>query len=147
MADLCSRSEQCENDVLQKILKAGIPYPAAKNILDFLISDKFIDNARFARAYARDKVRFSGWGRRKIKMMLAAKRISSEDITEAIEAIDLKEYAEALKRAGVAKARNLNLNLREDSAKFYRHLIGRGFESKYVVQLMEAIRKRQNGSL
>lgn len=144
MADLCSRSEQCEYDIRQKVIKAGILNQDADEILNFLKREKFIDDARFATAYARDKVRFSGWGRHKIRLMLTAKRISADIISQALDSIDMKDYAASLKRVGIAKLKSLDLNKREDAAKLYKHLLSRGFESKYALKFLEAARKHLN---
>lgn len=146
MADLCSRSEQCSADVLEKILKTGISRDDAGDILDFLKREKFIDDARFARAFARDKVRFSGWGKLKIRMHLRAKRISDIDIASALEEIDSADYIAALKRAGIAKAKTLNVFEAADAQKLIRHLASRGFESGLIMKFLSAVRKKLSDS-
>lgn len=132
MADLCARSEQCEADIRQKLYRLGLPSSDADNVMRRLIEERFIDNARFAHAFARDKCRFSGWGRAKIRMALAAKRIPSRDIAEALAEIPEEDYLDALHRTASAKARNLKLtgpDSREDRIRLYRHILSRGFES------------------
>ena len=80
MADLCARSEQCEADIRQKLYRLGLSSGEVQQIVSQLIDEKFIDNARFARSFARDKCRFSCWGRHKIRLALAAKRLSDAEI-------------------------------------------------------------------
>ena len=143
MADLCSRSEQCEKDVRHKILRSGLGAEDAEKILSALREGKFIDESRFARAYARDKVRFSGWGRYKIRSGLMARRLKPSDIEEGLGAIDRKEYIEALKRAGIAKAKKLNLEEPGDARKFLAHMASRGFEGELAQKLLEAIRRKR----
>lgn len=145
MADLCSRSEQCASDVSGKLLRFGLSAAQTKEIIESLKRDKFIDESRFAGAYARDKVRFAGWGVNKIRMGLIAKRISQSDIQAALASIDRSEYIEGLKRVGLAKAKGLNLNKPGDAAKFMRHILSRGYEASLASKLLEALRKRQNG--
>ncbi len=141
LADLCARSEQCESDLRRKIRLAGLTTDEADRIIEALQSGKFLDDARFARAYARDKVRFAGWGAAKIRMGLAAKRITGTLATQAIEAIDRREYIDALKRAALAKARSLDLTSREDVQKLYTHLAQRGFESQLISRITDYLRK------
>lgn len=132
MADLCARSEQCEADIRQKLYRLGLTSGEVQSVVTNLINGGFIDNARFARAFSRDKCRFSLWGRNKIRMALVAKRISSQDIAQGLDAIEEKDYEDALQRVGEAKARNLDLtgaDGRENRIKLYRHLLARGFES------------------
>ena len=72
-AALCSRSEQAESDVRTKILGWGVPPDDCNQILARLKSENFLSEERYARAYARDKFAFNGWGRQKIAFMLKAK--------------------------------------------------------------------------
>lgn len=142
LAGLCARSEQCEYDLRQKCRKAGLSGSETDNIITFLIDNRYLDASRFARAYCNDKVKFSGWGTRKIRQGLIAKRIPSTAISQAIREIDRKEYVEALKRVGIGKARTLNLQQEEDRAKFYRFMASRGFESELITRLMDTLRRR-----
>lgn len=129
MADLCARSEQCEADILDKLIKMGLGRDEARAIVGELVKGGFIDNRRYAAALARDRVRFSGWGRRKIAVKLMSKRIESSIIREALADIDEGEYTDAAMRAARAKARSLDLEDYEDRMKLLRHLAGRGFEA------------------
>lgn len=140
LAALCSRSEQCESDLQKKMYAAGLTADEIQKILRYLKDNRFLDNSRFARAFANDKVRFSAWGRRKIRAALAVKHISAADISNALESIDHEEYTDALNRCAKAKSRTLNLHQREDVQKLYRHLISRGFESELSVKCIRDIR-------
>ncbi len=146
LAGLCARSEQCEYDLRQKIFKAGLSGAAADEIIEFLRTNRYLDERRYATAYCRDKVRFAGWGRRKIRQGLAAKRVPAAIINEGLESIDSKEYVEAIKRVGIAKARTLNLSVAEDRAKFYRYLASRGFETELIGKLADAILSKTGGT-
>ena len=129
MADLCSRSEQCTNDILNKLLKAGLTRNQSEEIIDFLVLEKFISDRRFAKAYANDKLRFSGWGKYKIRTGLYLKHIPSDLITEAIDNLNEDTYKEVLQKVGDSKAKGLSLTDRKNAQKLYRHLLSRGFES------------------
>lgn len=142
MAGLCSRSEQCTSDIRLKLRKAGLSASKTDEIINFLTENKFLSDKRYARAYASYKVRFSAWGRLKIRAYLAQKRISSDFISEAIDAIDENDYAEALDRAARAKASTLDLENPAERQKFYRHLISRGFESPLISRKIDALRNQ-----
>lgn len=136
MAGLCAKSEQCTSDINTKLYKAGLPKEKRDEIIAYLTDNRYIDDARFARAFANYKVRFSGWGKRKICMALAAKRIPSVLITAAIDNIDDREYLKAASRVAEAKKRELDMNTSEDKAKFYRQMLQRGFESDIIQHLL-----------
>ena len=79
---LCSRREICRADVIERLISWEISETDRVKIIDLLEEEKFIDEARFARLYVQDKVRFNKWGKIKIRKMLRQKRIA-EEITEA----------------------------------------------------------------
>ncbi len=147
MADLCMRSEQCESDIKSKLIKAQLSPEEVKSILEFLLKERFIDNKRFARAFVRDKVRFAGWGRYKIRLHLAAKHIDSGVIAESLREIDEEEYEESLKRVALNKSRGLDLNTREGNVKLYRFLLTRGFESGLAVKIIKELRSKSEHSV
>lgn len=136
MAGLCAKSEQCTYDIIGKLYRAGLPADKREEIIEYLTAHRYLDDARYARAMASYKVRFSGWGKRKIRMALAAKRIPSEYISEALDAIDEEEYMAALRRVAEAKKRDLDLSDRAQRASLFRHLLSRGFESDLISQVI-----------
>lgn len=142
-AALCARSEQCEYDLRVKGVRAGLTRQQTDEIIDFLKKQRFLDDSRYARSLAADKVRFSGWGKNKIKVALAQKRISQSNIDAAISSIDKDDYLDALKRVGNQKAKNLDINVMEERAKFYRQMVARGFESALVTKMIDYLTRRE----
>lgn len=140
LATLCAKSEQCETDLRTKIRRAGIQGIEEEKIIERLKADKYLDNARFARAFANDKAKFSGWGKLKIRQALYNKKISTADISSALDQIPQKDYLSALKRAGIAKAKSLDLSIPEDAAKLTRHLLSKGYENNLVLKLLTHLR-------
>lgn len=132
MAGLCAKSEQCSFDIDAKLFRAGLPKDKREEILEYLKANRYVDDARYARSFAGDKVRFSAWGKRKIRMALAAKRIPSELISAALEAIEVKDYEEALERLIEAGKKMADLSDRDQRARLYRRLLARGFESDII---------------
>lgn len=146
MADLCARSEQCEADIRQKLYRLGLSSAEVQQIITQLIDEKFIDNARFARSFARDKCRFSCWGKHKIRLALATKRLSSDEIQQGLDAIEKSEYLDALKRTAAAKARTLDLNgenAHENRMKLFRHILARGFETDLATKAVNYLIKNK----
>lgn len=129
MADLCARSEQCSFDISRKLLSRGLSSSDIRYVVGELESGGFIDDFRFARSFARDKVRFSAWGRIKIRVALIGRRIPASVITAALQEIDEDDYADALRRTALQKSRQLDISIYEDRVRLFRHLVSRGFES------------------
>lgn len=142
MAGLCAGAEQCTADIRNKILKQGFSSEEAEYMVRYLQENKYIDDSRYARAYAVDKVRFSGWGRMKVRMGLRAKGMGDSVISQALEYISQSDYDDALNRVMKAKAKGLDLKDVKDRQKLYSHLVSRGFESNLIIDAMRQLMKR-----
>ena len=61
---LCARKEYCSADIYKKALK-GLDgdEEAAAAMVASLVEDKFVDDLRYATAFARDKACLDGWDR------------------------------------------------------------------------------------
>lgn len=138
-ADLCARCEQCSPDILKKLESWGINASDSAKIIRRLEELKFLDNLRFAKAYAHDKLHFSGWGRRKIRQGLWAKRLPTDIIDQAFDDIDEEddEYRAIALRVMKAKIRQLKewpLS-RESKLKVVKFAMTRGFEYPLIVDI------------
>lgn len=129
LSTYCSTAERCRADVEEKLRKAEASEEEKGAILDRLVAEGFIDERRYAKAFAADKFRFSKWGKRKIEFALRAKRVSEDCIGEAIDAIDPDEYERTRQELTEAKAKTLkgDRSSMENRAKILRFMAGRGF--------------------
>ncbi len=143
MAGLCAGAEQCAADIRAKILRQGFSSSEAESMIAYLQTNKYIDDSRYARAYAADKVRFSGWGRMKVIMGLRAKGMSDTIISQALAYIPEKDYQEALGKVLLSKARSLDLQDVKERQKLYRHAASRGFESQFIISAMREMMKKR----
>lgn len=143
LAGLCARGEQCEYDLRRKLATWNLPPDAAQRVIEFLVDGRFLDNTRFASAFARDKVKFSHWGRLKIRAALTAKRIPSDIITAALDSIDEEDYRRAVTETAKARLRTLRADDPDLRVKLYRHILSRGFESKYASAILSRLRHHE----
>lgn len=133
--DLCARSEQCSQEVMTKLRTWGLGAAESSRIIEQLQQTRYIDDARYARAFVRDKIQFACWGRRKISAALALKRIDRDLIAEALheEASDLKLYMANLLAALQSKARGMERPLsRDDRDRLVRFAASRGYEPQLI---------------
>ena len=84
--NLCSRQEKCAYDMRVWFSRKGIPPECIDDLVNTLISQNYIDDARYAEAYAREKTKLSQWGANRIAEMLRRKRIDERSIQRAMEA-------------------------------------------------------------
>lgn len=136
MAGLCAGAEQCVADIRSKILKQGFSTEEAERMIAYLQRNRYLDDERYARAYALDKVRFAGWGRMKVRMGLRAKGIGDDVISRALDYIPEADYEVAMGKVMASKAKGLDLAEVKDRQKLYRHMASRGFESQKIIEAM-----------
>lgn len=135
---LCAQSEQCSYDLRQKLYRWGISSPDSDKIIKQLIETRFVDDARFAVAYCRDKYRFNRWGRIKIVYGLRSKHIQSCDITSALETIDTEEYEEILVSVIKSKASmTKDVDTYEGRTRLFRSVASRGYEPSLIAQIIK----------
>lgn len=138
-AGSCARSEQCEADIRLKLLRKGLSEGEAQQIIEYLKEHNYLNETRYAQAYARSKSRLSGWGPWKIKNALALKGISHEVILEAVQQIDSEVFARNALEAAQRKSKKLNLDNAADRARIYRLLSSRGFDSDIINRTLAAL--------
>ena len=128
---LCAKAEYCRSDIFRKALKVAEDYTEAAEITDSLVKDRFVDDARYAAAFAREKSSLTGWGPIKIRFALRAKQIPESAITEALAGIEDEKADAKLEKLLEAKARAL----KGDPAiklKLIRFALSRGYEYEAV---------------
>lgn len=142
MRRLCSRREYCVSDIRKKLMvQLDGNAPEAGEILEHLISERYVDDFRYASAYARDKASISGWGATKIRYMLSAKGISPEVISQALEEIDVSKAQVRLDKL----LENKFKTLKDDpqcKLKMLRFGLGRGYAYEDVASVVDALIRR-----
>ena len=130
---LCSKAEYCRADIYRKALRDLDGDAAeASRLVDELVRDRYVDDARYARAFAREKAFLQGWGPVKIRFQLRAKGISDAVITAALEEIDEASADARLRRLLEAKAKTL-----EGDPQFRLKLIKFGLSRGYEYSQVE----------
>lgn len=135
----CVYQERYQQEARDKLYEMGLMAETIENLIAILISEKFIDEERYARAYARGKFRIKKWGKIKIRVQLKAKRISEYSLKKAMEEIDEEEYLKTLHHILEEKRKSLHKegNLLKKNYKLLRFAQSRGFETDLI---MEALR-------
>lgn len=129
MQNLCSRREYCTREVVEKIRRA-LPDASPAEVEEMVASlkeDKYLDDLRYASAFARDKSALQGWGPCKIRYFLSSKGIPSEFISEALESIDHEKADLKLRRMLEAKAKTLEGDPQK-KYKLIKYALSRGYE-------------------
>ncbi len=134
----CAYQERSQQEVRDKLYEWGLWPAAVENIIGQLIGDNFLNEERFAKAYAKGKFNQKGWGRIKIKQGLKFKRVPDVLIKKALATIDGDEYLQLLQKTITKKAKLLN---EKDSFKrrykLQQYALSRGYESDLIGDVLK----------
>jgi regulatory protein len=136
-AALCSSQEQCSSHIREKLNTWKVSSDDAEQIIDLLKKERFLDDQRYATFYVRDKFRFNGWGKVKLRVMLRQKEIPLPVIEEALNQIDPELYKQTCTRLISEKSASLKeANQFKRKGKLFRYAAQRGFESDLIHQIL-----------
>ncbi len=129
-ARFCAYRERSVSEVRSKLKALGASEPDAETLIKELIQENFIDESRYARAFASDKFRFNKWGKVKIRQLLRQKQVDEDEIERALENLPRQEYHEMIKSLVAQKLKGLptELDSSQKKQKVIRFLLQKGFE-------------------
>lgn len=136
---LCAKREYCVSDIRRKAIeRLDGDRQAAEELVQSLIGNKFVDDARYASAFAREKSGLQGWGPIKIRFQLRAKGISDSIITEALSEIDGTKARIRLEKLLENKWRSLSDDP-QGRLKLIKFALSRGYEYEDTEPLIKRI--------
>ena len=145
----CSRSEMCCGQVRKRLRRwsvaqqqkgmPGFSDSQMEGIVESLVKDRFVDDARFAGAYVRDKSRFSGWGDVKIAYNLKGLGVEESVVKKAIAENMGSFPPDRLKETLQKKWNSLKcgLTLQQKREKVLRFALGRGFRWEQIMDIIK----------
>lgn len=137
MRRYCAYQERCHEEVRSKLITLKVYGDNADLVVQALIEEGFLNEERFACAYAGGKFRMKKWGRLKIIRALELRKISAYCIKKAMEEIPASDYTDTLRT-------ELDKAMQEYSGdpfvvrnKAATRLISKGFEPALVWEMMQ----------
>lgn len=137
---LAARSEKSSGDALRLMRNWEVEPSARQGVLQKLIDNKFIDDRRYAEAFVRDKMRFSGWGAFKLRSALHAKGIAGEIIDEVLHSLDRSDMTDRLRDRLERKIRSIKYTSRYDlKTKLMRYGSSLGYDFESVADVVDSM--------
>jgi regulatory protein len=134
----CSYQERSQQEVRDKLYTWGLFTNAVENVIVELISGNFLNEERFADAYARGKFNEKGWGKNKIKQGLKFKRVSDSLIKKALKSIDDDDYLQMLQK--VIQKKDMALSEPDPYKRRYKlqqYALSRGYENDLIADVLK----------
>ncbi|MBK7174031.1 MAG: RecX family transcriptional regulator [Bacteroidales bacterium] len=135
-ADYCAAQDHCISEVKDKLKHWNVDHTHVGKILERLLSEGFIDEQRYAKAFARGKFRNLQWGRIKIRYELHSKGIPEQMIINALEEIEEESYTQCLIELAKKKIKTQGSS---EPLKVMRFLASKGFEPELIRKTMKRI--------
>lgn len=142
LQNLCVRREYCTSDIRRKALdRCEGDKAMADELVASLKADRFVDDVRYASAFAREKSSLTGWGPVKIRFALRAKGLSEGDIAAGLAEIETDRAESRLESLLQNKWKTLS----DDPAgrlKLIRFALSRGYEYSQVEDIVNEITRQ-----
>lgn len=134
----CAYQERAQQEVRDKLYEWGLWPDAVERIISELITAGFLNEERFAKAYATGKFRQKGWGKIKIKQGLKLKRVPDVLIKKALTLIDGDAYTDMLTEILTKKARSLTeKDGYKRRYKLQQYALSRGYEGDIILDVLK----------
>ena len=134
----CAYQERCHAEVKEKLYNLGVWKKEHDEIIATLIEENYLNEERFAIAYAGGRFRIKQWGRVKIKYELKQKQVSEYCIKKALKQIEEEDYLKTLQKLANQKYASLKSEqhlIRKKKTMDY--LLAKGFEMDLVKGVVE----------
>ena len=129
----CAYQERSQQEVRDKLYDLGLHKNDVEQSIALMIEEGFLNEERFAIAYAGGKFRVKQWGKIKIKLALKQKKVSEYCIKKALAQISDKYYKAALQKIILSQSKKVaEKNPLKKNYKVAQYAIGRGFEPELV---------------
>jgi regulatory protein len=142
---LCARAERSSGDAMRLMATWEVENNRRQEVLQKLISDKFIDDKRYAEAFVREKTSLSAWGEYKIRAALKRKGISESIINDVLNQINPNTNIERLTQRLSRKVKSIKYDTPYQlKTKLLRYGISLGFQMEQVLTSVEQVMKSIN---
>ena len=138
LAALCAQAEHCQWEMLEKMRRWEVPEEAQARVMQRLVSERYVDDERYAQAFVKDKIRYNKWGRRKVDQALWQKHIDEDIRKRVLDEVDDDEYLSVLRPLLKQKRKSTKANSDyELNQKLMRFALGRGFTFDIIRQCID----------
>jgi regulatory protein len=142
LENYCAYQERCHKEVIDKLEQMRMIPEAIDIIVVHLITHNFLNEERFAKAFAGGKFRIKKWGKNRIVRELKFRQISKYSIDSALKEIDPNDYVETLDALVKKRISQVNeSNIYKKKKKVADYLFYRGWESHLVYDKINALIK------
>jgi regulatory protein len=133
----CAFQERCHSEMKDKLYSWQLHKKDVDEIMAQLITEGFLNEERFAIAYAGGKFRIKKWGKEKIRQALKAKYVSDYSINKALSLLEEKDVKATIKEIIAKKSPKVKEpDGWKKKYKIAQYLLSRGFEKDMIWEIL-----------
>lgn len=146
----CAFTERTTEEVKKKMVGYGLSDEDKRVALEKLVKEGFINETRFASAFAGGKFRIKKWGRKKIEVEMRRKGLPDELINKGLKELKEEDYVVALdellkrKWAQILRKEPADADYEtrlKNKQKLMRYGIQKGYEHQLVMDRVSRLLK------
>ena len=147
MEAFCAYRERCHQEVVTKLKSMRMIPEAIDTIVVDLIDGGFLNEERFASAFARGKLRQKGWGKKRIRRELKQREITEYLIRKALDGIAPETYAQVFNDLSEKRWDQLAgvTDHQKKLRKFADYLLYRGWEFDEILEKAKELENKSPG--
>jgi len=135
----CAYQERAHQEVRNKLYSFGLSTNDVEDLISQVITGGFLNEERYAKAFAGGKFRMKKWGRIKIQHELEAMGLTKNCIQRGLREIDAADYRKMLrglleKKLAEAQGEENDFKRRDKVARF---AISKGYEPELVWEYLK----------
>lgn len=143
LTTFCAYQDRCPWEIRRKLYEKGIKDEPAEQLIAELIAEEFVNEERYARAFARGKFRLKKWGRNRIRMELKMREIPEVLIRKGLNEIDPEEYYDTLLTQTEKKWESTHeSDSFKKKYKVTQYLMAKGYEMDLVKEAVESLQSQ-----
>jgi regulatory protein len=136
----CAYQERCHQEVRNKLYTYGLTSTEVNELITQLITSGFLNEERFAKAFAGGKFRMKKWGKTRIVHALEGKGLSANCIRIGLKEIDEQDYERTLQELLRDKNESIHEeNIYQQRDKVAAFAIQKGYEPELVWTFIRGI--------
>jgi regulatory protein len=136
----CAYQERSHQEVRNKLYTYGLWRDEVEEIITHLITSNFLNEERYAKAFAGGKFRMKKWGRLKIVHALEAQGLTPTCIRSGLKEIDGADYEKTIREFVERKSKEVNAeNIYAQRDKVSKAAMLKGYEPDLVWKILRTV--------
>ncbi len=137
----CAYQERCQQELRDKLYEWGLWPEAIENIIAALIEGNFLNEERYAKAFAGGKFRIKKWGKVRIRLELKRRGLTDYCINKGLSEINSTDYRKTLKKLIEEKKRQYRQhNPITRNYKAVQFAVSKGYEPDLAWEVLRSDR-------